>query len=52
MLVKFKIYPDGDYWCARGIGVDIFTQGRTIDELMTNIHEAVELHFEQVPPLA
>lgn len=25
MLIKFDIYFDGDYWCARGIGVDIFT---------------------------
>ena len=30
----------------RGIGVDIFTQGRTFDELLENIKEAVALHFE------
>jgi len=34
MLVKFDIYFDGEYWCARGIGVSIFTQGKTLDELM------------------
>jgi hypothetical protein len=45
MLVKFEIYSDKKYWCARGIGVDIFTQGKTLDELMANIREAVELHF-------
>jgi hypothetical protein len=45
MLVKFEIYSDGKYWCGRGIGFDIFTQGKTLDELMTNIREAVELHF-------
>ena len=48
MLVKFEIYNDGEYWCARGIGVDIFTQGKTLDELMENIKEAVEVHFEEV----
>lgn len=47
MLVKFEIYSDGKYWCGRGIGVDIFTQGKTLDKLMANIREAVELHFEE-----
>lgn len=28
------IYVDGAFWCARGMGVDIFTQGTTLDELM------------------
>jgi len=46
MLVKFEIYSDSGYWCSRGIGVDIFTQGKTLDELMENIREAVMLHFE------
>ena len=48
MLVKFEIYNDGKYWCARGIGVDIFTQGKTLDELAENIKEAVEVHFEEL----
>jgi hypothetical protein len=46
MLVKVEAYNDGDSWCARGIGEDIFTQGRTVDELYRNIQEAVALHFE------
>jgi hypothetical protein len=46
MLVKFEVYSDGSSWCGRGIGVDIFTQGKTMDALMRNIREAVELHFE------
>ncbi len=46
MLVKFEIYNDGEYWCARGIGEDIFTQGKTLDELNENINEAVLVHFE------
>ena len=47
MLVKFECYSDGKYWCGRGIGVDIFTQGKSLDDLMANIREAVELHFEE-----
>lgn len=46
MLVKIETYFDGEFWCARGIGVDIFTQAETLDELMKNIREAVYLHFE------
>jgi predicted RNase H-like HicB family nuclease len=46
MLVKFEVYCDGEYWCARGIGADISTQGKSINDLMENIKEAVGLHFE------
>ncbi|HOL42266.1 type II toxin-antitoxin system HicB family antitoxin [Methanospirillum sp.] len=46
MYIKFESYFDGNYWYARGIGVDIFTQGKSLDELMNNIQEAVELHYE------
>ena len=48
MLLKIKVYYDGEFWCARGIGEDIFTQGQTVDELYANIKEAVALHFENV----
>ena len=46
MLVKFEVYKDGRHWCARGIGVDIFTQGKNLDDLMRNVREAVAVHFE------
>ena len=51
MLVKIEAYHDGEFWCARGIGESIFTQGKTFDELIENIKEAVALHFEEVEPL-
>ncbi len=50
MLVKIEVYNDGESWCARGIGEDIFTQGTTVDELYKNIREAVALHFEDRTP--
>lgn len=31
---------------ARGVGADIFTEAETLDELRTNVREAVECHFE------
>ena len=45
MLVKIEVHNDGEFWCARGIGEDIFTQGETVDELYANIKEAVAVHF-------
>ena len=48
MLVKIENYFDGDCWCARGIGEDIFTQGRTLDELHENVKEAVACHFGDI----
>jgi predicted RNase H-like HicB family nuclease len=48
MLAKFEIYHEGEYWCAWGIRDDIFTQGETLDELVHNLKEAVELHFEDL----
>jgi hypothetical protein len=51
-MVKVEAYHDGERWCARGLGVDIFTQGSSFEELIANLREAVALHFEgsaQVP---
>ncbi len=45
MLVKIETYFDGEFWCARGIGEDIFTQGKTLDKLYQNIKEAVSAHY-------
>jgi hypothetical protein len=45
MFAKFEAYFDGECWCARGIGADVFTQGQTMDELMANIREAASLHL-------
>jgi predicted RNase H-like HicB family nuclease len=52
MLVKMEAYHDGEFWCARGLGEDIFTQGETLDELLENIKEAVALHLEEIEGIA
>lgn len=43
--VKADIYFDGKYWCARCLDIDVFTQGKTLDELVKNLKEAVALHL-------
>lgn len=51
MILKMEAYHDGEYWCARAIGEDIFTQGETMDELVANIKDAVALHYDDQPDL-
>ena len=43
--VKADIYFDGKHWCARCLDIDVFTQGKTLDELVVNLKEAVSLHL-------
>ena len=45
-MIKADIYFDGEYYCARCIDFDIFTQGKTLDELAKNLKEAIKLHIE------
>ncbi len=45
-LVKSEIYRDGQYYCGRCLDFDVFTQGRTLDEVVHNLKEAIQLHFE------
>jgi hypothetical protein len=47
MIVKMETHFDGEHWCARGTSDPVFTQGRNYDELLSNIREAVSLHFEE-----
>ena len=49
MVVTIEVYNDGEFWFARGTNEDIFTQGRTVDELYVNIKESVIVHFEAEP---
>ncbi len=47
MLVKLEACHDGKFWCARGIGVNVFSQGETFEALLQNAQEAVSVHFEE-----
>ena len=45
-IIKAEIYFDGEYYCARTLDIDVFTQGKTLDETIKNLKEAVTLHME------
>ncbi len=46
MIVLFETTCEDGYWSARAIGLSIFTDGETFEELLKNIEEAVILYFE------
>ena len=45
-IIKAEIYFDGEYYCAKTLEIDVFTQGKTYDEAIKNLREAVALHIE------
>jgi len=48
-IIKAEIYFDGEYYCARTLEFDVFTQGKSLDETIENLKEAVGLHLEDEP---
>lgn len=44
-IIQFHIYKGEKYYVAEGVDLAVVTQGKTLDELMSNIKEAVELHL-------
>ena len=45
-VIQFKITKDENTYIAEGVDLAIVTGADTLDELVKNISEAVELHFE------
>ncbi len=41
--------PDGGY-TAKALGVSIFTQGETLEEVRTNVKDAVACHYDKGRP--
>ena len=45
-----SVHQDKEWFIAQALGIDIASQGETIEESLENLKEALELHFE--PPTA
>jgi len=52
MKQKFSagIWPEGDWYVAQCLEVDIASQGKTPEEALANLREAVELFMECADP--
>lgn len=45
-IIQFHVSQGEKYYVAEGTDLPIVTQGKTLDELTSNIKEAVALHLE------
>lgn len=45
-----SVWQEDDWYVAQAVGVDLASQGRSPDEALANLRDALELHFE--PPVA
>lgn len=45
-IVQIHIYKGEEYYIAEGVDLPVVTQAKTLDELVKNIKEAIELHLE------
>jgi len=44
--IKAFVYKGKDYYVAECMDMAVITQGKTLDETMKNLQEAVSLHLE------
>ena len=44
--IQFRVYKGEKYYVAECLDLPIVTQGKTLDEVVENIKEAIELHLE------
>ena len=44
-IIQFKIYKGEKQFVAESIDLPIVTQGKTREDVLKNIKEAVDLHF-------
>ncbi|MDO9399268.1 MAG: type II toxin-antitoxin system HicB family antitoxin [bacterium] len=45
-IIQFHVYQGEKYYIAECIDLPLVTQGKTLDELVENLKEAVELHLD------
>ena len=45
-----SVWREGDWWVSQCLEVDVASQGKTEEEALANLREALELYFE--PPQA
>ncbi|KAA0006160.1 MAG: type II toxin-antitoxin system HicB family antitoxin [Thermoplasmata archaeon] len=45
-IIQVKIYRGEKYYVAECVDLPVVTQGKTLDEVVKNIKEAIELHLD------
>ena len=44
--IQARVSKGDDYYVAECLGLPVVTQGRSLDELVANLREAIALHLE------
>lgn len=52
MRLTAAVLREGNWYVARCLEVEVASQGRTLEEALANLQEALELHFEDVPAVS
>ena len=50
MRLTAAVTRDDGWYVARCLEVEVASQGRSVEESLTNLKEALELYFEDSPP--
>jgi len=45
-IIQVKIFKGEKYYVAECLDLPVVSQGKTLDEVVANIKEAIELHLE------
>jgi predicted RNase H-like HicB family nuclease len=45
-IIQFRVYQGDKYYVGESIDLPIVTQGKTIDEAVANIREAISFHLK------
>jgi predicted RNase H-like HicB family nuclease len=46
------VSQEGEWYLARCLEVEVASQGHSVEEALANLKEALELYFEDAPPVA
>ena len=44
--VSASVWQEGEWFVAQALETDVASQGRSVQEALVNLREALELHFE------
>jgi len=47
--IKYIIFKEGKHYISQCLNVDVSSFGSTVDEATSNLKEALELYFEELP---
>lgn len=49
MRLTAAVTREGNWYVARCLEVEVASQGRTLEDALANLKEALELYFEDIP---